>query len=1106
MKRILVGIVLLASFTPSVVLAWDAFPTLPPGANYGSSVEWATQSGINTCLAELSASSKAHYYAAIVSNTSPRDDRSDNDAVPYVDALNGAWAGRLRPDLDILMVLGVDNRAVAIHPGSTWVATGFESAEIKVTIDGSSFKNFARSQDYTGAVCALAKAVENRITTLEGRQAAVLESVRASVDLWRSTAPALARRVRAEVSDPKAQGLALAALQTATENIDAASFAVSQKNVPEVQVKRVIVNHAIQRVETFLSQIKTSKTESEEFKAALAAFDEEVDASFLASPGKTSLKGASSECLRQEPSASDLFNGVLYRDSADTCLKRLKQRFKDDKTQYFYRTRIVPGFVLLGLLLGLLGALMAFFWRRNAAKKMAQVQLDIWSKKLGQAGDRLLDLESRFASYLSQSNERYLGHSAALDVESADAVNLVFLMFDQATSIQKRAQKTFDAAPIYSVKNFERCVRLLTTTPISFELGIPEKELRVFLPLTKSYSGTASSVLNELDLRYEEAAHSLTELQGEVDRAMQWSSTIQDARSALEDAMATRVERVFPVEVYLADLRAIEPELDVFLTDATYDPIAANADAEALLARIRALAKRVETGNHVLTVLIDDITPKAQSLRAKVGVLRDAGWAIREPGFDPDAVLDHGSLVARNIRNMIAKYDDIEAVAAQEELLRQIQVATERVSTTVKARDAVPRRVVVLQSGNRRLEGDILDARAALSRLEADHALSAYRVESDNLDELVVVLQSIGDWISRIESQFTREEYLAATADIETCQAKLDEGDALIRAIHEVENLLIVQRNRAFEWKKYIESTLRDLRLNADKPGVGGARRTRLLELESAAAVVVESMEEALPDWHQIHAATGDLKALVEALDAECSRGRSGAALSVDEIVQVKSEVTTLAQEVQTERRDRPHVERFVKEIESEMAQFTELLKDADAPGELIFDELEGLQELVAQAQEIWASERKVIRDATIELSLADGQYSKVARMNFGYGVSPNLNTASAHLTQAKEAANTLLWETVFEEAQRANREIIRQKKACDRQVEVEKAARRAAAAAAAAEAAARRRRASSSSFGSSSSSSSFGSSFSSSGSSSFGSSSSGGSSFGGSSSGGSSW
>jgi len=484
MKRLLVGIVVLACFAPGVVLAWNPFPALAPGAHYGSSVEWSTQSGINTCLAELSASSKANYYAALVNNTSPSGDRSDNDAVPYVDALNGAWAGRLRPDLDILIVLGVDNRAVAIHPGSTWVATGFESAEIKATIDGSSFKNFARSQDYTGAVCALAKAVENRITTLQGRQAAALESVRASVDLWRSKVPALEARVRAEVSDPKAQKLALVALQKATEDIDAAAFAVSQKNVPEIQVKRVVVNHSITQVESFLTQIKASKTESAQFRSALSAFDKEVEASFLTVPGKSSLKKASAACLSQEPSASDLFKGVLYRDRADACLQRLKQRFKDEKAQHFYRTRIVPGFVLLGLLLGLLAALLAFFWRRNAAKKMAQVQLDIWSTKLGQAGERLLELESRFASYLSQTNERYLGQTAALDVESADAVNLVFLMYDQATNIRKKAQKTFDSAPIYSAKNFEHCVHLLTTTPISFELGIPEKELRVFLPLT----------------------------------------------------------------------------------------------------------------------------------------------------------------------------------------------------------------------------------------------------------------------------------------------------------------------------------------------------------------------------------------------------------------------------------------------------------------------------------------------------------------------------------------------------------------------------------------------------------------------------------------------
>ena len=179
-RALLAALMLILLLSPASMgaQAWDPFPTLPLGEHLAVApgLDGAAYDSLRNCLRGLDSAAGADYYAAVVGVTSrdgsPSPERSD--AVPYVDALYRAWlpGGRLDPATHVLIVLGIDNRAVAVHPGSRWAGLGFEGAAVRRTIDGSSFATYARGGDYGLALCDLALAIDRRLATLSEAGAA----------------------------------------------------------------------------------------------------------------------------------------------------------------------------------------------------------------------------------------------------------------------------------------------------------------------------------------------------------------------------------------------------------------------------------------------------------------------------------------------------------------------------------------------------------------------------------------------------------------------------------------------------------------------------------------------------------------------------------------------------------------------------------------------------------------------------------------------------------------------------------------------------------------------------------------------------------------------
>ncbi|MEM9598781.1 MAG: hypothetical protein AAGD06_31225, partial [Acidobacteriota bacterium] len=153
--------------------SWDPFPTLPKGtqAAVTPGLDGPEYDPLRQCLGEPRSATGARYYAAVleISDAGGSTSPEASDAVPYADALYGAWRADLDPQRHVLMVVSLVNRGIAIHPGTHWTNLGFEGAHITSVIDESRFGPFARSGFMADALCALAEDVDAELARLATR-------------------------------------------------------------------------------------------------------------------------------------------------------------------------------------------------------------------------------------------------------------------------------------------------------------------------------------------------------------------------------------------------------------------------------------------------------------------------------------------------------------------------------------------------------------------------------------------------------------------------------------------------------------------------------------------------------------------------------------------------------------------------------------------------------------------------------------------------------------------------------------------------------------------------------------------------------------------------
>ncbi len=1129
MLRRALAIVTLVVVPLPALAAWDSFPILPPGEHVAVKpvLDDKSWEQARDCFREPKSAVDAAYFAGVVGVTDAlgRTDLAP-DAVPYVDALYQAWKplGRLDPDRHVLVAVGLNNRAIAIHPGSRFAELGFKGSVIKTTIDGSDFPRFAKSGDYARALCALRGAVDVKLKALVEEEAASIAAARQELDKLRTRRDALYNTLGA-LSAPWAS-TRIASLRQHDEQFDEAARRLMDGRLASARETIASIATHVTSAEDALAGYQRLVRSVAEAQERYASIEPVLRRHPLWDHPRTALARAHlAECKTRIDAVAgsvSTWQSWLPTPAVDgACAQRvLDVDLPAAVEEHRYRTRTVP--LAVGLLAGISAFLLIAFRRRQraTARAYARVELESWKTKLENASARLLQLERDHALYLSASRPRWTGESAALDQRAADGVNRAFLLLSAASDLHKDAEVSAAGAGPLAVRPFTDVVAKLSTTSVVFETGDVEKRRKVFLPLSERYEGTAAQLLDDLSKAYETAAASLDAASGAMDRAAAVGGECAIGAERALDEAKIRGELGYPTARYAEALDPLLAERREAERAVITDPLGAEARLRAAKGSIESIATRLRRGNDTARAL-QEAAQTGRALRETIARLQGEGLRLDEPELTPVARLDRSATRGAEVRRSIADGEEGAAEATLAIVARTLQDLARDLEHTEAARRDVPAACVAVRAKVASVRERLPDSRAALLRLEERHAASAFADEAAALRTVNEILAASERAIARAFLDHGDQRYLGGREAVGHAEAAAERAQALVLAILQIEARLDAAKIETTSVLAKNEAAIAALG-DVLTRGVSTALADRTRALIVAARETAERAKDDRPHWLAISRDATVAAQRLHAIDAELRAEIQAWILADGAAREIELALEDLQHAVERETRDREHVAEAVRIALTEIGSVRVRVARREESGHALVEAVRQARMKADWAQEVWRAELDEITTAERELDNARRAIGRVSQRMYGEGVAPNMSRVTSQLSEAEAAADARDWKRAMIAAEGARSLADSEERLCEERVR--RAERERLDALAAASSSSNRWSTNTSSSSSSMSSAIFGavadvaissvfsssssdsSSSSGSGGSSFGSSDSGGSSFGSSDSGGSSW
>lgn len=703
------------------------------------------------------------------------------------------------------------------------------------------------------------------------------------------------------------------------------------------------------------------------------------------------------------------------------------------------------GLLVLALLAG--GGLWLFvrYRRRQRVRAAFEEELGSWRERLGHAATRILALETTHPLYFTSVRGRWEGESAGLDQRCADAVNHVFLLYTQALELRKRAEERVEGATTLAVAPYEEALALLRTTAVRFSTDEPEERLKIFLPLQREYQGTAATLLADLETAYSEAVSLLTQVETVVETADALSLRCGELASAAVAATDQRQALELPAAHLAEAFAPLLARRDEANARQAADPIAATPLHQEVESTLSGLVARAELGNRLVGSLRGPLRERGQALRADVARLREAGFRLDEPGFEPDVRLDHGVREGERIERWVAAGREEEAeelVAALEENLQELGRQLRAIEV---ARDEIAGALTTLEDERQRLGERIPGARHVLATLRSEHASSTFTAEADNLDELEAILTQVEEKVAHIRADHEAERYLAALADLEVCRNLVDDGFALVDAVDTIEAALREAREESQEGLDQAASAAGELAAltPAGTAGIGDRLRAEIEAASSALNALRQAAAQPTPDWLTTRHDLERLLTTLASLDGRARAEIAAHAEAAQMAAALARRLDDLGAAIRREPRDRPHVGRALSEAEAKLEAWRTHLEQPRLDGSAL---RQGGQEITAAidwVQRTWRSEMEAVEAAEAQIATAHTLLTRIEAHRFGQGVVANPHTARRTLAQAEKEASSQCWEDALATARRAVEEAESERQRCHAEVEHREAAER---------------------------------------------------------------
>ncbi|MGE0708125.1 MAG: TPM domain-containing protein [Planctomycetota bacterium] len=836
-----------------------------------------TFKGLRQDLAHFESALGVDYRVCVVRYSDPQDRpgrEHSASAVKYADQVFEAWRPQLDARRSLVIVLALENRGVAIHPGSDWARLGFEQGAITRAIDQSTFAVFARSGDYAGAISRLVEAVDlvlvlskdahtRRKAELEERHQRLEDERshfvrRLTDDQALNTAPAARRGLLdcQRALEEAGEALRKVAVHLSVGDLVPAD-ALLASAVGLLDVAKTTREDALAAQQLHEELRKRAPARLGEVAVRLRALQDAPalwDAPFDVEPVKALLARAAAqlEAARVLERDADLARAVREADAAAGLLDDAERVFQEAWRWHFLKTRVLPG-VAAGLALLAALALLTFHaMMRRARRGELERHTDLWRRRAAALRERLEALCDACPLLLEDP-----ALPARLEGESLEAFRPVAAAVDGLRLGLAAARERLDAvearaarAPWLGWRTWVECVEQLLAREIAFGGALPPPasfQGQLLLPgAAPELAGPAGALfdgLEQLAGKARRLAPPLEELIATLPAQLaELARRLREARAGLpQESVGFR-----------AEFDTLDEELASAQERARRDPVGTIEAVGGLDAHLDKLELRLGRARQALRVAAE-LDGEVAAIQARIDELRQGGLRLREPGFEPEAALERARELAGRARDAAATADDKACEEHAAHARRLVEEVRARAETALRAREALAPRIESLRQERAALAERLPRTRELLAELQREHADTALWPALDNAEEAEAALAHAGLCLDQAAAAGTPEEqrYLAGEELVARAARILRDVTELFDEVPQKQEELVEARREAEralrDGRDALRGVERDLRESDAHASVGALRQREALG--TLLAEEQSRQQEPRPDW-----------------------------------------------------------------------------------------------------------------------------------------------------------------------------------------------------------------------------------------------------------------
>ncbi len=765
---------------------WDEFPPIEAYQRVGIKKRYdgPRYNDMRKCIRGMRSKVKARYYAGMVDITDPKGytSRKLNDANPYAKSMFKAWQdspAKVDAETGIVLVMGLRNRSIGVHAGSKWQKIGLTDQAIKDTIAGSDWGSAMRRYDLNEAMCAVANAVDFKLVNLQRQMDRRIENAKAE-----------APKVEAELAEAQKSLVAMfpqkhtygdklkGELEQAVKDVEAAKSKLETEPVDAVELfdkARDEMKSVAEKQEEYKTAIKELEAAEEELKTAKVGIGDSDSAS--SEHGERAM-GKIQECEKIAQTYRDTLEGSPgeVRD----CMREAQIESAKGEVHHHYQAGVIPKAIATTAAALFALFVLAFFLRRRRALKVVDPDIREWDTLLGWAAVKLSKIQTEYETYL-QPREPWQGEAAEIDYATISKLNRAFLLQKAGQEILNQA-KAKRASSSFNVFGLDKTARILRDSPVDFAPGTVDERCAVVIN-SEGYSGKAYEVKADLATALTEAVGLLSQVDRYVKKIDEDIQIALKAASGAQEAVAARQGLQLPVNELNAALEQHMATLQQGQQLISVDPVQAAKVLEKASKDLVALQERAEAGNDVVREVRQSLVGLGAKLRKVLAKLASKGNVV-EDKFDPQAVLDGGSVRVDEILAKVNKGKEIDAREAMEELAEDLKGLRTKLAVRAEAPKLIPVMQETMASQRDEVNGLILKIRMAIQKAEPEIQQS-YNPYLDKLTEYQRVLAKVQRTNQQIDKFVADGKYMAATGALKQLIEPYAEGLAMVAQLVE---------------------------------------------------------------------------------------------------------------------------------------------------------------------------------------------------------------------------------------------------------------------------------------------------------------------------------